>query len=126
MKIYNISNAPKPVGPYSHAVVANNIMFISGQIPVDPVSGKMNNGDITEQTDQVMSNVRIILSEAGLDFRHIVKCSIFLADMDDFDVVNKAYAAYFPENPPARECIQAARLPKNSRIEISVIATTEI
>ena len=122
-KVINLSNGPKPLGPYSHAVMTGNILFVSGQIPMDPKTGKLYEGEIAGQTKQVMENIQGVLNEAGMNFSNIVKSSVFLADMNDFDIVNETYAAYFSEDPPARECIQAASFPKNARIEISVIAS---
>lgn len=121
-KAINISNAPKPIGPYSQGLLVNGMLFVSGQVPIDPYTGKMMNGDIAEQTHQVMSNILAIMNEAGMDFSNVVKVSIFLSDMNNFEKMNEIYASYFRNEPPARECIQAARLPKNSDIEISVIA----
>jgi 2-iminobutanoate/2-iminopropanoate deaminase len=114
--------APKPVGPYSQAILINDFLFISGQIPTDPESGQIISGSIEVQTRQVMANIKAILNEAKMDFSNIIKSSIFLTDMNNFSSVNEVYAASFGEIPPARECIQAARLPKDADIEISVIA----
>lgn len=121
-KIITSEEAPSAVGPYLQAVEAGGFVFVSGQIPLDPATGRMVEGDITTQTRRVMDNVGAILRAAGLGFADIVKCTIFLADMADFPAVNEAYAAYFPQNPPARACIQAAALPKGARIEIEAVA----
>lgn len=118
----NIAGAPKPIGPYSQAVLINNMLFISGQVPIDPVTNVMIEGDIRILTTKVMENIGSLLSEAGMDFSHVIKCSIFLADLQDFTAVNETYASWFTEPYPARETIQAARLPKDARVEISVIA----
>lgn len=120
--IINTSNAPAPIGPYSQAVLANGVMYLSGQIPADPASGKLVEGDITAQTRQVMNNIKAILEDSGLDMASIIKTSIFLKNMDDFTKVNEEYQTYFVSNYPARETVQVARLPKDVDIEISVIA----
>ena len=121
-KAINISNAPKPIGPYSQGLLVNGMLFISGQIPLNPFSGELLKDDVQAQTKQVMANILAILKEADMDFSDVVKASIFLSDMNNFEKVNETYASYFKADPPARECIQAARLPKNVDIEISVIA----
>jgi 2-iminobutanoate/2-iminopropanoate deaminase len=120
--VIHSSDAPKALGPYSQAILSDNLLFVSGQIPIVPATGQMLTGDIQQQTKQVMANIQAILKEAGMDLSDIVKTSIFLSDLNNFDKVNETYAEYFIEAPPARECIQAARLPKNADIEISVIA----
>ena len=121
-KIINTPHAPKPVGPYNQAVLAGNTLFVSGQIPINPASGELFKGDVKEQTRIVMENLKAILAEAGMDFTHVVKCSIFLSDMKDFPLVNGVYGAYFPENPPARETVQVGALPLYADVEISCIA----
>jgi 2-iminobutanoate/2-iminopropanoate deaminase len=123
--VINIPGAPKPIGPYSQALYLNGTLYISGQVPIDPMTGLMVEGDIKAQTIRVMENIKVLLAEAGMDFSHIVKTSIFLADMNDFTIVNETYASYFTSAFPARETIQAARLPKNAQVEISVIAVKE-
>jgi 2-iminobutanoate/2-iminopropanoate deaminase len=115
-------NAPAPIGPYSQGILANGTLFVSGQIPTNPSTGELNKGDIADQTKQVMSNLHAILKEAGMDFSNVIKTSIFLSDLGNFDEVNEVYGTYFKEIPPARECIQAAKLPRNADVEISVIA----
>ncbi len=118
-----VSNqAPAPIGPYSQAVKAGNTLYISGQIPFDEVTGEMINENITEETHQVMKNLDSILSEANMTFDHVVKCSIFIKDMNQFATINEAYAQYFQSKPPARECVEVARLPKDVNVEISCIA----
>ena len=124
-KAINISNAPKPIGPYSQGLLVNGMLFVSGQIPLDPYSGELIKGDVQAQAKQVMANILSILKEADMDFSDIVKASIFLSDMNNFEKVNEVYASYFKVDPPARECIQAARLPKSVDIEISVIAVKQ-
>ncbi|HNW99118.1 MAG TPA: RidA family protein [Bacteroidales bacterium] len=121
-KSINTNYAPKALGPYSQAIEVNGMLFVSGQIPINPASGQLLTGDICEQTKQVMTNIGAILKEAGMDFSNVVKASIFLSDLSNFEKVNETYAKYFSENPPARECVQVAKLPKNTDIEISVIA----
>lgn len=121
-KVINIPGAPKPIGPYSQAIKYNKTLYVSGQIPVDPMSGEMVTGDIAAQTIQVLENIKALLKAADMDFANIVKTSVFLADMDDFVRVNEIYSTYFTGNFPARETVQVARLPKDSKIEISVIA----
>lgn len=120
--IVNSPDAPAPIGPYSQAVKAGNTLYISGQIPFDQATGEMINENITEETHQVMKNLEAILSAAGMTFNNIVKCSIFIKDMNQFSTINEAYAVYFKENPPARECVEVARLPKDVNVEISCIA----
>ncbi len=121
-KIIFTPNAPKPVGPYSQAVLSNNLLFISGQIPIDPKTGKMEAHSIQDQAKQVMENIKTILSEAGMNFSDVVKSSIFITDMNNFSVINEVYGSYFSENPPARETIQISKLPLNADVEISMIA----
>ncbi|MEQ8362349.1 MAG: RidA family protein [Cyclobacteriaceae bacterium] len=116
------SKAPEPIGPYSQAIMAGNTLFVSGQIPIDTASGKIISSDITAETNQVMKNLEAILKEAGMDFSHVVKCSIFLSDMNNFPKVNDAYGQYFKSNPPARETVEVSRLPKDVNVEISCIA----
>lgn len=120
--IINTSNAPAPIGPYNQAVLAGNMLFVSGQIALDPQSGELVLTDINTETTKVLENIKAILTEAGLDFSHIVKTSIFLKDMGTFTQVNEIYGSYFTGNYPARETVQVAALPKNVNVEISVIA----
>jgi 2-iminobutanoate/2-iminopropanoate deaminase len=120
--IINTPNAPAPIGPYNQAVLAGNMLFVSGQIALDPQSGELILTDITTETTKVLENIKAILTEAGLDFSHIVKTSIFLKDMGTFAQVNEIYGSYFTSNYPARETVQVAALPKNVNVEISVIA----
>jgi 2-iminobutanoate/2-iminopropanoate deaminase len=121
-KIIHTEKAPKPIGPYNQAVMANNTLYISGQIPLNPATSELVKGDIQLQARQVMENLKAILLEAGLDFGDVVKCSIFLTDMKDFPKVNEVYGKYFTEDPPARETIQVAGLPMGVDVEISCIA----
>ena len=116
------AKAPEPIGPYSQAIKAGNTLFVSGQIPIDSSTGKIDDGDITSQTNQVMKNLEAILTAAGMTFANVVKCSIFLSDMNDFPKVNDVYGKYFQSEPPARETVQVSRLPKDVNVEISCIA----
>lgn len=114
--------APRPIGPYSQAVLAGNTLYLSGQIALDPLTGELLNDNITEETHAVMKNLEAVLRHAGFTFQDVVKCSIFLKNMDDFAAVNDAYGVYFKSNPPARETVEVSRLPKNVHVEISCIA----
>lgn len=114
--------APAAIGPYSQAVVAGGFVFVSGQIPIDPATGEFVPGGVAEQTEQVMRNLASILSAAGSSILDVVKTTVFLADMSDFAAMNEVYGRYFPEDPPARATVQAARLPRDARVEIEVVA----
>ena len=118
--------APKAIGPYSQAVQvsAGKMTFLSGQVPLDPVTGNIVEGDIQAQTERVMKNLEAVLAAAGHTFADVVRCTIFLADMNDFAKVNDVYARYFKENPPSRATVQVAALPKGSRVEIDAIAVS--
>jgi 2-iminobutanoate/2-iminopropanoate deaminase len=120
--IINTTNAPAPIGPYSQAVVSGGFLFVSGQIPMNPVTGEIISNDIKAETKQVMDNIGAILSEAGISFGNIIKTTIFLTDMQRFASVNEVYGTYFAEQFPARETVQVSALPKNVNVEISVIA----
>ena len=120
--IITSTQAPAPIGPYSQAVKAGNTLYVSGQIPFDRTTGEMINENITEETHQVMKNIDAILRQAGMGFENVVKCSIFIKDMEQFGTINEAYAIYFKENPPARETVEVAGLPKDVNVEISCIA----
>lgn len=121
-KLISSDNAPQAIGAYSQAILSKGILYISGQIPVNPNTGKIVIG-IAEETHQVMKNLKAILEQADMSFSNVVKTSIFLTDMNDFPIVNEIYASYFGEgNYPARETIQVVTLPKNVNIEISMIA----
>src|ERR1700679_173193 len=122
MQIINTPNAPAPIGPYSQAVKTGNLLFISGQIPLDPMTGNVEVTDIIGETHQVMHNLRAILTQAGLDFGHVVKTTILLSDMSLFGDVNTVYGKYFSGNFPARETFAVKGLPKNVNVEISMIA----
>lgn len=122
-KIVHTTNAPQAIGPYSQAVKVNDFVYVSGQVPVDPTTGEVIPGGTAEQTHQVMKNLKAILEEAGVDFSHVVKTTIFLQDLNDFTTVNEIYASYFSDSQyPARECVQVARLPRDVNVEISMIA----
>lgn len=122
-EIINSPKAPAPIGPYSQAVKSGNTLYISGQIPIDQISGVLVEGSIEEETDQVMKNLGYILEEAGLSFEHVLKCSIFVSSMDNFARINEVYGKYFQNNPPARETVEVSKLPKGVNVEISCIAT---
>jgi len=121
-KIILTNNAPKAIGPYSQAVLAGNTLYCSGQIASNPKNGLLNNTNITTETNQVMQNLEAILSEAEMNFDNVVKCTIFLKDMKQYDDINKVYAEYFGNNPPAREAVEVSVLPRNVNVEISLIA----
>lgn len=122
-KIINTPNAPAPIGPYNQAVLSGGTLYISGQIPLDAVTGKLVSGDIKKETLKVMENLQAILVEAGMTFENVVKSSIFLKNMNQFAEVNEVYGSYFePETAPARETIEVANLPKFVNVEISMIA----
>ena len=115
-------HAPTPIGPYSQGVIAGGLLFVSGQIPIDPATDKLVEGDITVQTEQVLKNILAVLKEAKMGPENMVKATVYLADMADFPQVNEVYGKYMGKEPPARSTIQAAALPKGARIEIDVIA----
>jgi len=114
--------APRAIGPYSQAVRAGELVFASGQIPIDPTTGEFVAGGIAEQTEQVLRNLRAVFEAAGLTMNQIVKTTVFLADMDDFTAMNEVYGRFFDGEPPARATVQAARLPRDARVEIEAIA----
>lgn len=121
-KVIYTENAPKPIGPYSQATEANGFIFVSGQIAIDPTTNTFYSGnDIGEETRRVMENLQAIIFESGCKMSQVIKCTIFLKDMNDFAAMNAVYAAYFPEYAPARETVAVAGLPKNARVEISAV-----
>ncbi|MDB5115724.1 MAG: RidA family protein [Mucilaginibacter sp.] len=122
-KVINTADAPAPIGPYNQAIVAGNLIFVSGQIPLHPFTGELVTDNITAATHLVMENIGAILAEVKADFSHIVKTSIFLTNLADFAEVNDVYGTYFEDNFPARETVQVAALPKGVNVEISVIAS---
>ncbi|MBL7720004.1 MAG: RidA family protein [Flavipsychrobacter sp.] len=122
-KIIKTNNAPAPIGPYNQAVAAGNMLFVSGQIALDPATGALLQGDIQAETKLVMENLKAILTEAGTDFSKVIKSTIFLMDMGQFAQVNEVYGSYFDNaTAPARETVQVSGLPKGVKVEISVIA----
>lgn len=121
-KIINTSNAPAPIGPYSQAVLVGNTLYTSGQIAINPVTNELVLSNIKDETKMVMENLKAVLQAAEMDFTHVIKCSIFIADMNDFAQINEVYGSYFKSNFPARETVQVACLPKNVNVEISAIA----
>ncbi len=120
--IIQTSEAPEPLGPYSQAVSSGKMLFVSGQIPLDPQTGELVTGNIEEETKMVMRNIQAILQAGGTDFSRVVKCSIFVKDLNDFSRINQVYGDYFPQQPPARETVEVNRLPKDVNVEISCIA----
>ena len=123
--IINTNNAPTPIGPYSQAVQFGNMLFVSGQIAINPATGELDLSTIENETHQVMKNIGAVLTKAGVDFSHIIKTGIFLKDMNQFAAVNEVYGSYFSGNFPARETVQVSRLPKDVNVEISVVAFTK-
>jgi len=121
-KSITTDKAPQAIGPYSQAIAAGQLLFLSGQIPLDPATGKLVDGGIAEQTHRVMSNLRAVLTAAGASFDNVVRTTIFLADMNDFAAVNEVYGSYFENPAPARACVQVAELPMKARVEIDAIA----
>ena len=121
-EVITTENAPGAIGPYSQAVKAGNMVFCSGQIPIDPQTGEFVSNNVAEQTRQVLKNLSAVLEAAGTDLNNVVKTTVFLADMNDFTEMNNIYAEFFSENKPARATVQAARLPKDARVEIECVA----
>lgn len=122
-KIINTPKAPAPIGPYNQAILVGDTLYVSGQIPINPVTGVLLEGDIKKETQQCMENLSAILEAAGMTFEHVVKTSVFLKDMNQFAKVNEVYGGYFNvETAPARETVEVARLPKSVNVEIAVIA----
>jgi 2-iminobutanoate/2-iminopropanoate deaminase len=124
-KIINTSAAPAPIGPYNQATQFGNMLFVSGQIPMDPATGEIVTSGIQDETRKVLENVQAILTEAGMDFTHVLKSTIFITDMAQFAQINEVYAQFFTANEPARETVQVAGLPRGVNVEISVIAAKE-
>jgi 2-iminobutanoate/2-iminopropanoate deaminase len=122
-KIIQTNQAPAPIGPYNQAVLSNNTLYISGQIALHPETGVLITNNISDETHQVMKNLQAVLNAANMDFKHIIKCSIFISDMNQFSEINAVYGSYFKEDFPARETVQVSCLPKNVNVEISAIAT---
>jgi len=124
-EIISTESAPGAIGPYSQAVKVGGFVFCSGQIPIDPATGNFVSENVSEQTEQVLKNLSKVLEAAGTDLNNVVKTTVFLADMNDFTAMNEVYARYFNENKPARATVQAARLPRDARVEIECIAVAE-
>ncbi len=121
-EVIETTAAPAPIGPYSQAIIMGKMIFVSGQIAIDPITGSLIKGDIKTESNQVMENIKAILVSAGADFSHVVKTTIYLADINHFSAVNEVYGFYFSANFPARETVQVSALPLKANIEISVIA----
>ena len=121
--IIKTDKAPMPIGPYNQAILANNTLYASGQIAINPATNELISGNIEDETKQVMENLAAVLDAAGMHFSNVVKCSIFISDMNDFGAINSVYGTYFDEeNAPAREAVQVAVLPKRVNVEISLVA----
>jgi 2-iminobutanoate/2-iminopropanoate deaminase len=123
-KIISTEQAPRAIGPYSQAVVLNGVAYLSGQIPLDPTTGQLVEGDIAAQTERVLQNLKAVLEASGASLESVLKTTVFLKDMADFPKMNEVYAKYFSSNPPARSTVQAARLPRDVSVEIDAIAST--
>ncbi|MGD0297184.1 MAG: RidA family protein [Bryobacteraceae bacterium] len=121
-KIVSTEHAPKAIGPYSQAVISNGVAYLSGQIPNDPVTGQLVEGDIAAQTERVLQNLKAVLEACGASLESVLKTTVFLKDMADFPKMNEVYGRYFASNPPARSTVQAARLPRDVSVEIDAIA----
>jgi 2-iminobutanoate/2-iminopropanoate deaminase len=122
-EIISTDRAPGAIGPYSQAIKTGGMVYCSGQIPIDPATGEFVSNDVVEQTEQVLKNLSEVLKAAGSDLGNVVKTTVFLADMDDFAAMNEVYGRYFNENKPARATVQAARLPRDAKVEIECVAT---
>ena len=121
-KIINTEFAPKAIGPYSQAILSDNTLYCSGQIGIEPKSGKLITENIQKETEQIMYNIGAVLSAVNMNYDNIVKCSIFMKDLNDYQAINKIYIIFFKNSPPAREAIQVSKLPKDANLEISIIA----
>ena len=124
-EIISTDQAPAAIGPYSQAVKTNGLVFVSGQLPINPATGELVSGDIRAETRQTMTNVGAILSAAGSAFDRIIKTTLFISDMEQFAVINEVYAEFFAGNPPARACVEVARLPKDARVEVEAVAVAD-
>lgn len=122
--VVTTDRGPKPIGPYSQAIKSNGVIYLSGQVALDPKSGELIGGDIRQQTERVFENIKGILEAAGSNLHHVIKATVFLKDMNDFPTMNEVYARYFTAAPPARSTVQVARLPKDALVEIEVIAAS--
>lgn len=125
MNVIRSEDAPKAIGPYSQAISSGTLVFLSGQIPLNPKSGNIEGKTIEEQTEQVLNNLKAVLSAAGTDLSHVVRCTVFLTDLSEFGAFNKVYGTFFALNPPARSTVQVAKLPRDSKIEIDAIAAKD-
>ncbi|HEY8364321.1 MAG TPA: RidA family protein [Haloplasmataceae bacterium] len=121
-KVIFSNQAPKAIGPYSQAILVNNMLFVSGQVPLVPETMEIVSSDVSEQTEQSLKNIQAILTEAGFSFEDVVKTTIFIKDMNDFSKINEVYAKYFSNHKPARACVEVSRLPKDVKVEIELIA----
>ena len=121
-EVIKSDQAPAPIGPYSQAIKFGNTLYVSGQIPIDQSAESLISSSIEDETEQVMKNIQFILKEAGLSFKDVIKCSIFVSDMGNFSKINAIYGKYFAESPPARETVEVSGLPKGVNVEISCIA----
>jgi 2-iminobutanoate/2-iminopropanoate deaminase len=121
-KVILTSDAPRPIGPYSQAIVVSNIVYVSGQIPIDPKSGEIIKGNIEEQTERVLENIKAILNAAGFNLEDVVMVFVYLKDLNDFNNFNKIYSKYFSKDPPARVTVEVSNLPRGAKVEIAVIA----
>ncbi len=121
-QVVKTKQAPEPIGPYSQAIKLDNLLFVSGQIAINPLTNQMVDSNIEDETRQALDNIKAILESAGYEMKDVLKSTIYLVDLDEFQKVNKIYGEYFSKDPPARETVQVAKLPKNARVEISVIA----
>ena len=125
-KVIQTNKAPQAIGPYSQAIQTGDFLFLSGQIPLDPKTGELVNGDIRDQTNQVLKNIKSILESQKLGMENVVKTTIFLKDIANFNQVNEVYATYFPSSPPARSTVEVSKLPRNAEIEIEAIAVISV
>jgi len=125
-KVIHTDKAPKAIGPYSQAIQAGDFLFLSGQIPLDPKTGELVKGDIGQQTQRVLENIRGMLESQSLRMENVVKTTIFLKDLGNFNLVNEIYATYFPSSPPARSTVEVSKLPRNAEIEIETIAVISV
>jgi 2-iminobutanoate/2-iminopropanoate deaminase len=121
-RVITTPNAPQAIGPYSNAIATGNMVFLAGQIPLDPKTNQLNTGPIEDQTKQVLENLKAVLEASGMTMRNVVKVFVFMKDLNEFARMNQVYATYFPDSPPARATVQVARLPRDAGVEISMIA----
>ena len=120
--VIHSNSAPEPIGPYSQAIWVNNMLFVSGQIALDPDNGQMISTGVADEAARVLENIKAVLTAAGMDFSHVVKSTLYLKDMNDFKTVNEVYGQYFRSLPPARETVEVSRLPRDAKVEMSCIA----